>query len=135
MTIEELVLESKTIAVVGISNDPTRSSNSVALRLSRLGFKIIPVNPQLQEWEGHQVYASVQDIPKEITIDIVDVFRRPEFTPDVVRDVIARGEPFPKCIWLQQGILSAEARMLTEDSGIFFIEDACLGVEAGYFIR
>lgn len=129
MTIPDLLRTSKTIAVVGISDDPTRPSAEVAAQLMRRGFTIIPVNPRLKEWRGITAYPYVSQIPEDITIDIVDIFRRSEFTPDTVRDVLKR-KNLPRCIWLQQDIVNAEARRLSEDAGVFYVEDRCTAVDA-----
>ncbi len=95
----------------------------------RRGFTIVPVNPALQEWEGIQAYPNVSSIPTNIEIDIVDVFRKSEATPDMVRDVLKRTTK-PRCIWLQSGITSEEAKQLTEAAGIFYVEDRCTAVDA-----
>ncbi len=129
MTIPDLLRTSRTIAVVGISEDPSRPSAEVAAQLMRRGFTIIPVNPRLKEWRGIPAYPYVSQIPEDITIDIVDVFRRSEFTPDTVRDVLKR-KNLPRCIWLQQDIVNAEARRLSEDAGVFYVEDRCTAVDA-----
>lgn len=129
MTIAELLRSSKTVAVVGISDDMTRPSSEVAMQLMRRGFTVIPVNPRLKEWNGLKCYAYVADIPEEIDIDIVDVFRRSEFTPDTVRDALKRRNK-PRCIWLQQGIVNEESKALAERAGVYFVEDLCTAVEA-----
>jgi predicted CoA-binding protein len=129
MTSRDILRTSKTIAVVGISDRPNRPSNDVAHQLLRRGFTIIPVNPSLQTWNGLLAYPNVSSIPDEIQLDIVDVFRRSEATPDVVRDVLLRNTK-PKCIWLQLGILNEEAKQLTESAGIFYVEDRCTAVDA-----
>jgi predicted CoA-binding protein len=128
MTIPELLLTSKTIVVVGISDRPDRPSNEVPKQLLRRGFTIIPVNPALKEWNGIPAYPNVSSIPDTIGIDIVDVFRKSETTPDVVRDALKRPTK-PRCIWLQLGIKNEEARKLTEEAGVFYVEDRCIGVE------
>lgn len=128
MSIPELLESSRTIAVVGISDQPDRSSYAVAKQLQRRGYTVIPVNPRLKEWEGLKCYAYVSDIPEDVNIDIVDVFRRSEYTSDTVRDVLKRTAK-PRCIWLQLGITSDEARTLTEEAGIFYVEDHCTAVE------
>ena len=134
MTIHDLLRTSKTIAVVGISDKPDRPSNDVARQLQRRGYTIIPVSPQLKEWNGITAYANVSEIPKEIAIDIVDIFRRSDATPEVVRDTLLR-ENKPRCIWLQQGIVSEESRKLAEGAGIFYVEDRCTAVEAAFVRR
>jgi predicted CoA-binding protein len=128
MTISDLLQTSRTIAVVGLSNEPDRPSYGVAKQLQRRGYTIIPVNPRLKEWEGLKSYPYVSEIPDDIHLDIVDVFRQSQFTPDTVRDVLKRASK-PRCIWLQQGIMNAEARRLAEEAGIFFVEDRCTAVE------
>jgi predicted CoA-binding protein len=129
MTIPEMLRSSRTIAVVGISDDPDRPSAEVAGALMRRGFTIIPVNPRLKEWRGIPAYPYVSSIPDDIRVDIVDIFRKSEFTPDTVRDVLKRTAK-PRCIWLQQGIVNAESRKLTEDADIFYVEDRCTAVDA-----
>ncbi len=128
MTIPELLRSSKTVAVVGISDRPDRPADEVPKELLRRGFTIIPVNPLLKEWNGIPAYPDVSSIPENIAIDIVDVFRKSEVTPDVVRDVLMRNAK-PRCIWLQLSIKNEEAKKLTEDAGIFYVENHCIGVE------
>jgi predicted CoA-binding protein len=129
VTIPELLHSSKTIVIVGISDDPTRPSAEVAGQLMRRGFTIIPVNPRLKEWRGIPAFPYVSQIPEEIPIDIVDIFRRSEFTADTVRDVLKR-KHLPRCIWLQQDIVSEESRKLAEEAGVFYVEDRCTAVDA-----
>jgi len=129
MTIPELLRSSKTIAIVGLSDNPGRPSAGVASQLLRRGFTIIPVNPRLKEWNGIPAYPYVSSIPGNIEIDTVDIFRKSDATPDIVRDVLKRSAK-PRCIWLQQGIISADSRKLAEDAGIFYVEDRCTAVDA-----
>lgn len=125
----DILRTSRTVAIVGLSDEPDRSSYQVALQLERRGYEIIPVNPKLKEWRGKTAYPYVSEIPESVTIDIVDVFRKGDATPDVVRDVLKRATK-PRCIWLQQGITSEESRALTEAAGMFYVEDRCTAVEA-----
>ena len=131
MTPQDILRAAKTIALVGISDKPDRPSNDVARQLMRRGYKIIPVNPLLKEWNGLPVYPSVSAIPETETIDIVDIFRRSQDTPEVVRDALSRTNK-PGCIWLQQDIVSKESRALAEAAGVAYIEDRCTAVEAAY---
>ena len=101
-----LLGEAHTIAVVGLSSNPDRPSNSVAAYLQEHGYRIVPVNPREIEVLGEQAYASLLDIPGEVHIDVVDVFRRAEETPDVARDAVAIGA---RVLWLQDGIVNEEA--------------------------
>lgn len=126
---EEILRNSKTVAVVGLSQKPSRPSHEVAQFLQSLGYRIIPVNPTYEgEILGEKVYASLRDIPE--SIDLVDVFRRAEQTPDVVRDAVAIGA---KAIWLQLGIRSEESRRVAETAAIPYVEDACTAIEARRF--
>src|SRR5271165_1917791 len=93
-----LFKESKTIAVVGLSDNPARASHGVARFLQRQNFRVIPVNPALTEVLGEKCYPRVEDILD--SVDIVDVFRRSEFMPEVVADALTKR---PRCIWMQEG--------------------------------
>lgn len=129
----EAILDSmKTIAVVGLSDDPMRPSYGVAQRLIKKGYTIIPVNPQLNGWNGLKSYATLADIPAEIRIDVVDVFRRHDFIAEVVIDMFNM-KHLPKCLWLQQGIRSEYANAHCDKMGIVFIEDRCLPVELSLY--
>ncbi len=122
--ITDLLRESKTIAVVGLSSNPLRPSHDVASYLQRAGYQIIPVNPNESEVLGQKSYAHLEDIP--VPIDIVDVFRRPENVPAVADSAIAIRA---KCLWLQQGIIHIQAAAKAQAAGLLVIQDACLFVE------
>ncbi len=132
MTTFELFEASKVIAVVGLSPDPSRASYSVAARMQRAGYTIVPVNPTIGEWKGLRSYPKVSAIPDDIHVDIVDVFRRDEFLFETVEDALTL-KRLPRCIWLQQGLASPECKALCDAAGIMYIEDNCLAVEYGYF--
>jgi predicted CoA-binding protein len=118
-----LLGEAKVVAVVGISSKPWRPSYEVASYLQGHGYRIVPVNPIEQEVLGQPVYASLLDIPKEIHIDVVDVFRRAEHTPEVARDAVAIGA---RVLWLQEGIVSEEAARIASDGGLEVIMGVCI---------
>jgi predicted CoA-binding protein len=120
----DLLRSSKTIAVVGLSSNPTRPSNAVATYLQSVGYRIIPVNPNESEVLGEKSYARLEDIPDPI--DIVDVFRRSENVPPVADSAIAIKA---KVLWLQLGIENAPAAEKAQAVGLTIIEDACLLVE------
>lgn len=122
----EQMLEMKNIAVVGLSSKRDRASYGVAAYMQRHGYRIIPVNPTEDEVLGETAYPTLADIPAEIEVDYVDVFRRSELTPPVVEDAIARGV---KGVWLQLGIRNAEARRMAAEAGLLYVEDACLKIE------
>jgi predicted CoA-binding protein len=115
--------EAKVVAVVGISSKPWRPSHEVASYLQQHGYRIVPVNPNEQEVLGEQVYASLPDIPKEIHVDVVDVFRRAEHTPEVARDAVAIGA---RMLWLQEGIVSDEAARIASEGGLEVIMGVCI---------
>lgn len=118
------MLRARRIAVVGLSDDPSRPSFGVASYLLAAGKQIIPINPNHARVMGLTCYPSLADAP--VPVDLVDVFRRAEFCPDVVREAISVGA---KGVWLQAGIVSPEARQLAVQSGIDFVENRCLMVE------
>jgi len=118
------MLAAKRIAVVGLSDDPSRPSYGVARYLQSVGKQIIPVNPSCQQVLGEKCYARLEEIPEPV--EVVDVFRRAQFCADVVRSAIAIGA---KGIWLQSGIVSEEAAQLAAEAGIDFVQDRCMKVD------
>ena len=118
------MLRAKRIAVVGLSDDPSRASYGVAQYLIRAGKQVIPINPNHESVMGLKCFPSLEEVAGPI--ELVDVFRRPQFCPDVVRAAIAAGA---KGVWLQSGIRSPEARKLAREAGIDYVEDRCLMVE------
>ena len=122
--IRDLLRSSKTIAVVGLSSNPRRPSHEVASYLQRVGYKIVPVNPNESEVLGEKSYARLEDIP--FPVDIVDVFRRPEDVPPIAEAAVAI---HAKALWLQQGITNAEAAAKAHAAGLLVVQDACLFVE------
>jgi uncharacterized protein len=121
--LRSLLGEAKVVAVVGISSKPWRPSHEVASYLQQHGYRIVPVNPNEQEVLGEQVYASLLDIPEETHVDVVDVFRRAEHTPEVARDAVAIGA---RVLWLQEGIVSDEAARIASDGGLEVIMGVCI---------
>jgi predicted CoA-binding protein len=122
------MLAAQRIAVVGLSDDPSRPSYGVARYLRSVGKEIVPVNPSHQTVFGLTCYPSLEAVPGPI--DLVDVFRRAEYCPDVARSAIAVGA---KGVWLQSGIVSDEARQLARKAGIDYVEDRCLMVDHMHF--
>lgn len=114
----------KTIAVVGISQNESKAAFGIPAGLQSSGFRIIPVNPNADEILGEKAYDRLSDVPDPI--DVVDIFRPADEAPDIVRQAIAVGV---EAVWLQKGIVSAEARGLAEEAGIGYVEDLCMGVE------
>jgi uncharacterized protein len=122
--ITDLLRKSKTIAVVGLSSKPGKPSHEVAAYLKSAGYSIIPVNPNETEVLGEKAYARLEEVP--VSIDIVDVFRRPEAVPPVADSAIA---VHAKALWLQQGITHAAASEKAREAGLMVVEDACMFVE------
>ena len=118
------MLAGKRIAVVGLSDDPSRASYGVAAYLRSVGKEIIPVNPTHATVMGIKSYPTLEAVPGRI--DVVDVFRRPEHCADVVRSAVAVKA---KGVWLQSGIVSDEARQIARRAGIDYVEDRCIKVD------
>lgn len=119
--IDDLLKTSHTIAVVGLSNNRFRPSYGVSEYMQQSGYRIIPVNPQESEILGEKAYARLEDIPEKI--DIVDVFRRSEFVPDIVESAIKIGA---KSVWMQEGVSHPEAAARARAAGLVVIEDRCI---------
>jgi len=120
----EMLERSKTIAVVGLSDKPHRSSYGVSEHLQKF-YRIIPVNPRVEKVLGEKSYPKLQDVPEDIEIDIVNIFRKSEDVLEVVQDAVQRGA---KYIFMQQGVVNQEAANLAEAHGMKVIMDSCLAV-------
>ncbi|MCU7499615.1 MAG: CoA-binding protein [Bacteroidota bacterium] len=120
----DILKESKTIAVVGISNKPGRDSGRIAQYLQQEGYNVVGVNPMQKEFSGITVYPTLKDVP--FKIDIVDVFRRSEAIAEIIPDVL---EVKPRVLWLQLGIRNDEAVAPAIEAGIETIQDKCILVE------
>jgi predicted CoA-binding protein len=119
--IYDLLTGAKTIAVVGLSDSPLRPSHGVSAYLQSQGYKIIPVNPQIPEALGEQAYPSLLDVPGKI--DIVDVFRRPEYVEEIVDQAIQLKVP---AIWMQEGVINERAAEKARKAGMFVVMDRCI---------
>jgi uncharacterized protein len=119
-----MLANSKTIAVIGLSDDPGKPSHYVSAYMQQHGYKIYPINPALPEVLGEKSYTSLTDLP--IKPDIVNVFRLPRFIPAIVEEMITLGL---KNIWVQQGIINLEAATRAEANGINVVMDRCIMVE------
>jgi predicted CoA-binding protein len=120
-SIPEILKSSKTVAVVGLSGRRMRPSYGVAQYMQRAGYRIIPVNPQESEILGEKCYARLEDVPEPI--DIVDVFRRSEFVPDIANSAIAVGA---KALWLQEGVIHEAAADKARQAGLSVVMDRCI---------
>jgi hypothetical protein len=119
--VREFLRTVKTIAIVGLSNNPMRASHGVAQYLQSRGFKLYPVNPNETEVLGEPAFADLESIDAQI--DIVDVFRRPEFVPAIVDSAIRKAA---RCLWLQQEITDPESEKRAFDAGMLVVSDRCL---------
>jgi predicted CoA-binding protein len=116
----------KTIAVIGISPKEDRPSYVVASYLKSKGYRVIPVRPDGEEILGEKVYHSLPEIPKEISVDVVDIFRKSEEVPPIVEEAIQRGI---KVVWMQEGVIHKEAGEKAEKAGSKVIMDRCIKKE------
>jgi len=123
--IRTLLAEAKTIAVVGLSSKPHRSSNEIARYMQRHGYRIIPVNPRETEVLGEKAYPDLAAVP--VPIDIVNVFRNSDDVPALTEEVLALN-PKPRAYWLQVGVHHPASEARTEAAGIATISNACLMV-------
>ena len=119
--IAALLKRAKTIAVVGLSNRPLRPSHGVAAYMQTHGYRIIPVNPQIKGALGEKSYASLLDVPEKV--DIVNIFRRPEFVEEVVDQAIQLKVP---AVWMQEDVINEKAAAKARQAGIFVVMDRCL---------
>ncbi|WP_232305981.1 CoA-binding protein [Pontibacillus litoralis] len=121
--LKEILTNASTIAVVGLSNNPERTSYQVSKAMQDAGYKIIPVNPTIDEALGERAIASLAEL--EEPVDIINVFRRSEYLPDVAREAVQTNAPV---FWAQQGIQSDEANDYLREHGVTVIMDVCIKV-------
>jgi len=119
--ITEQLKRAKTIAVVGLSNDPLRPSHGVSAYMQSQGYRIIPVNPQIESCLGERAYGSLREVPEKI--DIVNIFRRPEYVEEIVDQAIELKVP---AIWMQEDVIHEKAAEKARKSGIFVVMDRCI---------
>jgi predicted CoA-binding protein len=120
----QILADATVIAVVGASRDPSKPAHSVPLQMLRYGWRIIPVNPFVDEVFGVRAFPTLADIDEPV--DLVDVFRPARDAVEVVRQAAAIKAP---AVWLQSGIVSADARRIAEEAQMDYVEDRCLAVE------
>lgn len=119
--ISELLRTSRTIAVVGLSSRRQRPSFGVAQYMQSAGYRIIPVNPNESEVLGERCYARLEDVPERV--DIVDVFRRSEFVPEIVESAIRIGA---RSVWMQEGVIHPPAAERARQAGLTVVMDSCI---------
>jgi uncharacterized protein len=116
-----LLGDARVVAVVGLSSNPERHSNQVARYLQEAGYRVIPVNPNETSVLGERVYGSLLDVPDRV--DVVDVFRRSELTPEVARQAVEVGA---RVLWLQTGVVNEEAARIAEEGGLEVVMGLCM---------
>ncbi len=119
--IRELLASARTIAVVGLSDNPLRASHGVSAYMQERGYRIIPVNPNISEALGEDAYPSLLEVPDRI--DIVNVFRRPEFVEEVVNQAIQKKVP---AVWMQEGVINQAAAAKAKEAGMYVVMDQCI---------
>ncbi len=119
-TIQRILDECRTIAVVGLSSDSWRPSNSVAAYMRRVGYRVIPVNPNETEVFGEKAYPDLASVPEKF--DLVDIFRRSDEAGKAVDEAIAVGA---KAVWLQEGVIDKAAAQRALDAGLLVVMDRC----------
>jgi len=119
--IAELLRSARTIAVIGLSNDPLRPSHGVSAYMQSQGYRVIPVNPQIESCLGEKAYPSLPEVPGKI--DIVNIFRRPEFVEEIVDQAIQLKVP---AIWMQEDVIHEKAAEKARKAGIFVVMDRCI---------
>ena len=128
--IAELLKQFKTLAVVGLSDNPLRPSFGVSSYMQSQGYRIIPVNPTVTESLGEKAYPTLLDVPGKI--DIVNIFRRPEAVPEIVDEAIQLGVP---AIWMQEGVVHEQAADKARKAGISVVMDRCILKEHMRYVR
>jgi predicted CoA-binding protein len=127
------LLKLKTIAVVGLSKDPSKPSHDVAAYLKSHGYKIVPINPTVNEVLGERSHKSLLDLPEQLKreIEVVDIFRRAEDVPPIVEQAIELHRRFgkPKAVWMQLGIVNEDAAIKAKAEGILVVMDRCMKIE------
>lgn len=122
--IADVLRNTRTIAVVGLSDNPLRPSHGVAAYMQAQGYRIIPVNPQITEALGEKAYPSLLDIEEKV--DLVDIFRRPEFVEEIVDQAIQLKIP---AVWMQEEVIHEKAAQKARQAGLFVVMDRCILLE------
>lgn len=129
LTIQRVLLGAKTVAIVGLSNNPLRASYFVGFYLKRHGYRVIPVNPREPQILGEPSFASLRDVP--VAVHVVNVFRAPDALPAIAADAVAIKA---KCLWSQFGVINEEGARIAEKGGLAVVMDRCIKVEHARYI-
>ena len=125
--IKQILEDTKTIAIIGCSPNTEKASNRVAKYLQDVGYKIIPIYPKEEEILGEKVYKSLEDVPSEIKIDMVDIFRKSKVIASVIDEVLKRKDV--KCVWTQLGLVNNEAAQKARHAGLQVVQNYCTKIE------
>jgi|SRR5690625_533696 len=128
--LKELLEKTKTIAVIGLSDNPERTSYQISHEMQKAGYKIIPVNPMVDEVLGEKAYDSLTDI--DIPFDMINVFRRSEFLPDIAKEAVQTN---CRVFWAQQGVINEEAYNYLKERGFTVIMDMCIKVVHSVLVK
>lgn len=130
-TLKEILRSARTIAVVGMSPTPSRTSYAIGRYLMESGFRVLPINPTCASVDGVPCYPNLASVPDEVAIDIVTIFRQPKYTAGVVREVLERAARTGEkpAIWTQIGVSSQEAERLAREAGFPYVANRCIMVE------
>lgn len=128
---KDLLENLKTVAIIGCSANKYRTSYHIANYLKENGIRIFPINPNYKEVLGVKCLSNIEEVPEDIKIDVVDIFRDSQYTADMVREIIAWSEKTGQkpAIWTQLDVSSDEAKSLAEDAGFTYIENECMMVQ------
>lgn len=135
--LKTILENAKTIAVVGCSDNPARTSHGIAGYLQNHDYRIIPVNPNIEVCHGETAYPDLESLPEDIEIDIVDVFRNARYAADMVRMAARYAEATgtKPVLWMQLGVSTEEARQLAEEAGLPYVEGHCIKVAHARLVR
>lgn len=128
--IRRVMTGARTVAVVGASPNPSRPSHGVARYLHEAGLRIFPVNPSITTLFGLPAYPTLADVPEYV--DVVDVFRRPEYTVDIAKEAVAIKAG---ALWLQLGVINSDAARIAEEGGLDVVMDRCMAIEGRRLLR
>lgn len=128
--VKQILLDTKTIAVVGMSTNPNRPGQEIPKYLMEHGYRIIPVNPKATEILGQKAYPNLTAIPRDIQIDTVEIFLPSEAVPPIVEEAIAIGA---KVVWMQEGVRNAQAAKRAEEAGLLVLQDRCMRAAHRFF--
>jgi hypothetical protein len=129
LKIQQVLLSARTIAIVGLSNNPLRASYFVGFYLKRHGYRVIPVNPREAQILGERSFASLREVP--LPVDVVNVFRAPDALPAIAADAVAIKA---KCLWCQFGVINEEGARIAEQGGLTVVMDRCIKVEHARYV-